>query len=181
MVSILRKLFFGIIGLILLFVIIGTFLPSKVGISRNIEISAKPAEVFPYLNNLKLFNQWSPWAQLDPETRYTFTGPESGTGAKMAWQSDSPDVGSGSLEIVASIPNKKVDTILDFGDQGTALASRILQAQGQDQTLVTWSFSTDFGWNLPGRYLGLFLDQMLGPDFEKGLASLNQLVEGNSR
>ena len=53
-----------IIGLIILLFIaicaVGFFLPSTQTIERSIEVEAYPEDVFPYLNNLQLYSQWSP-------------------------------------------------------------------------------------------------------------------------
>lgn len=94
----------------------------------------------------------------------------------MTWASDDPDVGSGSQEITAVDPPGRIEVLLDFGDQGTADAFFDLEPADAG-TRVTWGFDTDFGYNVIGRYMGLFFDQLLGPDYEKGLASLKTLAE----
>ena len=44
-------------------------------------------------------------------------------------------------------------------------------------THVTWSFDSEFGLNLVGRYFGLMLDGIVGPDYEKGLQNLKTMAE----
>lgn len=167
---------YGVIGVLALLVAIGLLLPSSAHVERSIEIEATPEQIFPWLNSPRAFNRWSPWAQRDPATQYRFEGPEQGVGAKMYWQSAHPEVGSGSQEIIASVPDQRVALALDFGTQGTAVAYYDLQ-QLEGTTTVTWGFDTEFGNDIVGRYFGIMLDTWLGPVYEKGLSNLKALVE----
>ena len=45
-------------------------------------------------------------------------------------------------------------------------------------TRVTWTNEGDMGANPVNRYFGLFMDRLVGPDFEGGLKNLKALVEG---
>lgn len=160
-------------------------LPSSAHVERSITIERPPSVVFAVLNSYRRFNDWSPWAGKDPNAHYTFTGPASGVGAKESWQGDPKTVGSGSQEIVASKTGESVKVALDFGDMGKAAAEFQLTAAGKG-TKVTWSLDTQaplaldgkLPWNAVGRYMGLFMDRMVGPDYESGLANLKKLVEG---
>ena len=98
----------------------------------------------------------------------------------MNWSSENPGVGSGSLEIVGSDPHRKVTFALDFGPQGTATSYYELQPEGA-KTALTWGFDTDFGYDLVGRYFSLFMDTLIGTEYEKGLATLKGLVEQPSQ
>jgi Polyketide cyclase / dehydrase and lipid transport len=55
-------------------------------------------------------------------------------------------------------------------------ATLVLAPEGTG-TRATWSLDTDFSGSLLGRYFGLALDRMVGPDYEKGLAQLKALAE----
>jgi hypothetical protein len=68
----------------------GYLLPPEALVQRQIVINAPPEKVFAIVGNLKRFNDWSPWAELDPNITYRFEGPESGVGQKMSWQSKIP-------------------------------------------------------------------------------------------
>jgi hypothetical protein len=167
----------GIIVAILIF--IGFMLPSKMHVQRSINIETPASIVFPYVNDLKMFNQWSPWARVDPDTQYTFEGPGSGVGARMLWGSENPGVGSGFQEITASEPNRRVEVVLDFGDQGTGYSYYDLKPDG-DNTIITWGFDTEFGYDLVGRYFGLMMDGLVAAEYDKGLANLKALVENKN-
>ena len=58
--QVLKKILVGLAVLVL--VIVSLFLPSNVSVARSTSIAAPPDTVFPYVNSLKKFNEWSPWA-----------------------------------------------------------------------------------------------------------------------
>ncbi len=165
-----------IIGLLILLLIIGLFLPSSTTFERTVTINAPQDLVFEYVNSMPRFNEWSPWHSIDPDTKYTFTGPESGVGHKMAWQSDHENVGSGSQEIIETSPPNKVVTFLDFGPMGSANAAFKLEALG-DGTKVVWSFYNKHGWALHNRYFGLMTEKFVGPMYEDGLNKFKTVAE----
>ncbi len=174
--KLLKGLLYAILALVALLLVAGFLLPDSAHVERSTTTSARPDTVFAIVNGFARFNQWSPWADLDPKTRYSYSGPPTGVGAKMAWTSDKPDVGSGSQEITAIEPGHSVTIKLVFGDQGPS-TSKITVIPEAGGSRITWSFDTSFAGNFLGRYFGLFFDRMIGPDYEKGLARLKALAE----
>lgn len=172
--AILKKVLVGLIGLVLIICVVGFALPRQVHVERSVTIGASPDVVFPHVNSLRAFNAWSPWAAMDPDMDYTYSGPDEGLGMRVEWVSDT--VGTGSQEIVESVANERVRTTLDFGMQGVAEAAFVLTAV-EDGTHLTWSFDTDMGPWPTGRYMGLLMDKWVGGDYDKGLANLKALVE----
>lgn len=175
--KILKFVFKLVLLLIVAFIAVGFFLPANTSVSRSKEIKVSPDKLFVYLNDFQQFNRWSPWYGIDPEARYDYTGPDKGVGSKMNWSSEHPKVGSGSQEIIKSEPNSQVVTQLKFEGQGNAVATFQLEPVA-DSTRVTWGFETDWGNNLIGRYMGLMMDKWVGAEYDKGLAKLKQLAEG---
>lgn len=155
-------------------------LPDEKRIERSIEIAASPAAVFAVANDMRAFNEWSPWAAIDPRTIYRFQGPPRGVGAAMSWSSESPQVGEGSQVIVASEPNRLVRTRLQFGESRTAVSELIIEP-AQRGTEVTWVLETDFGGSILQRYVGaLVLEEAVGSDYEQGLRNLKRLIESGA-
>jgi hypothetical protein len=128
------------------------------------------------VNSLRQFATWSPWHQIDPAMTQTFTGPETGVGNRMAWESGLPDVGNGAQEITASTANERVETEIDFGGQGKATSWWQLAPEGAG-TRVTWGFRTDLGVNPVARYMGLMFPDWIGADYDRGLANLKAKAE----
>jgi uncharacterized protein YndB with AHSA1/START domain len=172
----LRGLFFLLLGLVALFFVTGLFLPQTAHVERSMTTKASPATVYGLVDGFKRFNEWSPWASLDPATKYTYSGPETGVGARMEWTSANPDVGNGSQEVIAVEPGRRVTSKLDFGMDNPTTSTINLVPDGTG-TRITWALDTDFSGSLLGRYFGLALDRMVGPDYEKGLAQLQAVAE----
>ena len=171
-----KKLLVVVVGVLAVLVIVGLFLPQEVEVERKVTINAPVQKIYPMINDFRQFNTWSPWARNDPDMEYRFEGPESGVGSKMYWTSD--QFGSGSQEILENEEHAFVKTRLDFGPQGQAYAHFTLSPE-ENGTSVTWGFTSDFGMDLVGRYMGLLFEGWIGADYEEGLANLKKLVEMN--
>lgn len=178
----------GLIVFVVLFAVVAIgvafVLPGSAHVERSITIDRPASQVFAVVNSYRRFNDWSPWADRDPNAHYAVSGPVSGVGARQSWVGDPNTVGSGSQQIVASTPNTSVTTQLDFGNRGQAEARFLLAAQGQG-TKVTWTLDAQaplaldgrLASNAIGRYVALFMDRIVGPDYDAGLRKLKALVE----
>ncbi len=169
-----------IIGIIvvLIILIIGiavAVLPSKAHVERSVMIEAPAKLVYAQLNDMKKFNDWSPWADIDPDAVYTYEGEASGVGSKMLWESEHKDVGVGSQWIVEAEPNVSVKTEMLFGEfEDTSFAEFTLEEM-EGGTKVTWSFDSEL--KPPFNLIVPMMDGQLGPYYEKGLENLKSLVE----
>ncbi len=156
--------------------ILGAYLtPRVVHVERSVTIHASADQIFPYLNDLRAANEWSPWANRDLDLVSEFSGPPSGVGATMSW-SGNDAVGTGTQEITLSEPPNRLEVALDFGPDGTAIAFFDLNDHAEG-TEVVWGFDTDMGMNPIGRYMGLMMDSWVGADYAEGLINLRDLVE----
>ncbi len=177
--KLLKKLSLGFLILIALLFLISFVLPQKQQVERSIEISASAEKIFPHLSNPKLFHEWSPWTLYDPDMKVVFTGPESGKGAKVSWQSDDPNVGTGTSVVTEAVENQSLNFDMDFGDQGKATSFFTLKPTPTDskKTQVTWGFEVDTGNNPIMRWMGLMMDKMVGSEYQKGLEALKKMIE----
>ena len=65
----LRKTFVAVVALILVFVVLVATRPADFRVTRSATIPASPAAVFEQVNDLDKWQEWSPWAKLDPTVR----------------------------------------------------------------------------------------------------------------
>lgn len=165
--------------LLVLFLVVGMLLPEKLHVERRIVIQAPAAQVYPYVSDFHLFNKWSPWAKIDSNIQFRYEGAERGQGAIVHWSSEHVRVGKGSQKIVEAKPDEEVRSILAIHGMGKAYSGfRLVDKQGA--TEVLWSFDTSFGYNIPGRIMGLLMEEELGAYYERGLSQLRQIVEGGT-
>lgn len=174
--TVLKKIFFAMVAIVLILVVIGFVLPRNRHIERSVVVEAPASVVFAKVNGFKYFNDWSPFLAELPNAEYNFEGPDFGIGSKISWTMTEPKAETGSQTVVASTPYERVDVELDLGPQGMAQAAYLLEPV-DGGTRVTWGFDTDFGWNLIGRYWGILLDRQLGPIYAQGLANLKRVAE----
>lgn len=146
--------------------------PDTFKVQRSAVIAAPPATVFALVNDLRLWNDWSPWAKLDPNAKNTFQGPTSGPGAGFAWSGNNK-VGEGRMTIVESRPGEHVRIKLEFMRPMKATNDTLFTFTPDGAgTRVTWTMS---GHNaLTGKAINLVMDcdRMVGQQFEQGLANL---------
>lgn len=172
----LKAIMISVVGLVVLLAGIGFTLPESTHVERSIVVKAKPETVFPLLNNLHGFMRWSPWGKLDPNMVLTYRGPSDGVGSNLNWTGNA-SVGTGSQEIIESIPNERVKSTLQFGGyQNPSTATFTLTPQ-EGGTKVTWAYDTSTGYDIVSRYFGVVLDRWIGPEYELGLATLANLAE----
>jgi hypothetical protein len=151
-------------------------LPREPVVTRSIDIALPAAQVLPLVADLRRFPEWSPWFAPDPAIAITYTGPLEGTGQTLTWSSKLAEVGAGRMTVTAADKNG-ADILVAFADQGTAKSWFRLEPKGDALTTVAWSFSTDLGMSPINRYSGLWIGNIVGPDFERGLARLKALAE----
>lgn len=163
----------AVIGLLLA---IGMLLPSAFKVQRTVEMAATPERIYPLIADPREWKRWSVWNRRDPAMTMEYSGAPSGTGARWTWKSASE--GNGEMAFTAAVPNERVDYALAFPDMGMRSSGQLrLEAAGTG-TRVTWTNEGDMGANPVNRYFGLFMDRLVGPDFEGGLKNLEALVEG---
>ncbi|WP_445725681.1 SRPBCC family protein, partial [Flavobacterium sp.] len=98
-------LLYIILVVILLIIILANIAPGKYDISRSISIKKPLPEVFSYLKLLKNQDNWSPWAEKDPNMKKTFSGVDGEIGFVSSWVGNK-EVGEGAQEITGIINNE---------------------------------------------------------------------------
>ncbi len=175
----LKALFVAVAALAGVLAVVGLLLPARLQVSRSIEITATPELVYGYVAGFNRFNDWSPWADLDPDAQFTLTGPSQGPGARMEWRSKVPEVGSGSQEVMTVVPQREVGIQMVFDGTGEALSTMLLEPVDAG-TRATWRFDMDLGMNPLNRWIGLMVDDSVGADHARGLGRLKALVEAEA-
>lgn len=152
-------------------------LPDTFRIERTTSIKAPPEKIFAYLNDFQKSMTWSPYEKKDPAMKRMFSGAPSGKGSVYAFEGNK-DVGTGRIEIIESVPSQKVALRLDMIEpfEGSNVIEYTLQPQG-DETQVTWAMQGTSPYFAKVICIFLNMDEMVGKDFEAGLASLKAIVE----
>jgi uncharacterized protein YndB with AHSA1/START domain len=151
--------------------------PDTFNFQRAITIKAPAEKIFPLINDFHQWRGWSPYEDRDPALKRSYSGAASGKGAVYGWEGNK-NVGSGRMEITdSSAPSKiviKLDFLKPFEAHNTAEFTMLPQG---DATSVTWRMHGPASFVSKLMQVFMNLDNMVGKDFETGLANLKNLTE----
>ena len=149
--------------------------PDTFHVERSAVIAAPPAAVYPHLADFRAWNEWSPWAKLDPAMTEEFGGTDATVGATYSWSGNSK-VGQGKMTLTGLEPDTRVEIRLDFIEPfaSTSDTTFTLVPEG-DGTRVVWEMDGPMNYLSKVMCLFVSMDKMVGGDFEKGLAALDRV------
>lgn len=162
-----------------LFIAVALVLPSSRSLSESVETNRKMTIVFDTVNSLRRFKDWNPLVLRDPKMQLKLSGPESGVGARLEYVSAEPSLGEGSWEIVKSEQNQLVEYAIVNNERGNDKRSQIrLEPTGRNNrnVKITQTYHVDYGFNLLGRYNGLYVASSVGEDLKLGLARMSNML-----
>ncbi len=160
--------------LLVLFLVVGYLLPGRWSVERSHRIAAEPAEIFPYLNTVALWDAWTPWAEVEAEP----VGPPAGVGAGREW--NDPRYGQGSFRITGSDPDREVRYRVSVEEGSAVIRGRIRLDPEPQGTVVRWTEEGDFGGNPLLGWTALFVGDDQGRALEESLRRLDEAL-GNAR
>lgn len=179
----LKRILLSLLVLVILVVGISFFLPKTAKVERSATINARPEVVFGIVNNLKSYDKWMTWNQMDPNWKVKMSDQTSGKDATYSWESDLRDVGKGSMTITDSKPNELVTSDLEFAGMGISKCGFNLSPDGEG-TKINWYMNSDMSQasfinGVMGKWMCTLgaMDKMAGSEFEKSLANLKKLAE----
>ncbi len=153
------------------------FKPNTFRLSRSTTVAAPPDKVFALINDLRRFNEWNPFAKMDPKNGITYDATTAGVGGAYGWQGEKS--GAGRMQITESVPAQRVTATLDFTKPFEAhnMVEFTVQAQGDKGSSVTWTMHGPMPFL--NRLMTTFfdMDKTVGKDFEAGLANLKAMAE----
>jgi len=171
-----------IIGIVFLVVVIGFAVfvstrEARFSYERSGVIQAPPEVIFPYISNLKLGQEWSPYAKADPNMKVTFSGFDGEAGSAMEFEGND-QVGSGKVEILNLVPNESVEIkltmIKPFRAENHVFYTLSREENG---TRFTWRMTGENGFI--GKLISVLIDcdNMIGSQFVSGIENLKTLIE----
>ena len=158
-----------------LYLLVALVLPSSRHLVEKIETNRKLTIAFDSLNSLRRFKDWNPLVLRDPVVQITLSGPDSGVGARLDYVSKKDGLGKGSWEITESVPREKVSYKIENEERGSnKRTSFSFKPTGRNNRNVeiTQTYDVDYGWNLLGRYSGMYVARYVGDDMKMGLSRL---------
>lgn len=176
MIKVLKVATLGVLGVIAILVLVSFLLPAKYKISREITIDAPDSVIYNLTANLEHWDIWTAWNKtLDSTVIFNMTGKDGQIGTTRGW--NGKVIGNGELVITELKNNSLLGYNLSFQKGKYRSKGEIILQPSGESTKVIWTDEGDLGYNPVNRYFGLFMDRMMGPDFEKGLNKLKMVAE----
>ncbi len=176
-----RKILIVLVLALGIFLAVAATKPDTFSITRSATIQAPPTTVFALVNDFHKWEEWSPWAKLDPNAKNSFEGPAEGVGAVFGW-SGNGDVGEGHMRITESKPAEliKLDLVFKRPMEGTSYTVFTFKPEGAG-TVVSWTMSGKNNFLSKMVSVVMNCDKMMGEWFEKGLASMKAKAEATPK
>lgn len=176
--KVLKYLLIIIAAVIAIILIIPAFLPSTLNVERSIVIDTPPQTPYHLVNSMDKWPKWNEWSRLDTAQKITFDGPAAGEGASYSWVSENPDVGTGTMTILKSIPAKQIDLELSFYEEEFGLHTVTFE-ETEGKTKVTMSIDGELDYF--SRYAAIPMEDRIGQMLDKSLARLKEMAEAMPR
>ena len=162
-----------------LFLAVALVLPSGRHLTEKVETNRKMTIVFDTLNSLRRFKDWNPLVLRDPRMQLKLSGPDAGVGARLDYVSDVPQLGTGSWEITDSQPGQSVTYAITNPQRGHDKQSKFTfkpTGRGGRNVEITQSYDVSYGFDLLGRYAGMYVSRHVGDDMKLGLQRLTNML-----
>ncbi|MEO9823232.1 MAG: SRPBCC family protein [Paracoccaceae bacterium] len=161
---------YTILVIIAAIALIALLLPRKVVVSRHADVAMHPEEIMARVASTEGFQTFNPYCTTDPDLQITPFGPKEGVGSGFRFEGKE---GKGT-QTVTETTATRVTHLIDLGAMGTPVQT--IEAKATDTgARVTWTVTSDMGYNPVFRIFGLFMDRMLGKTYELGLKNIASL------
>ncbi len=172
-----RKILIGLVAIVAVLAVVVALQPSEFSVSRTATVAAPAGDVFRHVNDLHKWDDWSPWAKVDPNAKVAFEGAPSGKGAVFTW-SGNDQVGEGRMTIVESRPAQlvRIDVAFVRPFEGSAISEFAFKPEG-DGTAVIWTVSGHHNFLAKAMCLILNGQKTMRAELKKGLEKLKSVAE----
>lgn len=169
-----------------LFLVVGLVLPSKRHLVESTETNRRMTIVFDTLNNVRRLKDWN---LLIPSkaSELTYSGGgegHAGVGARVDFNSADKRWGKGHWEITESEApvgtggGKVGYAIADGTPGGGKKTVFVLEPTGKNgrNVKVTQTYDVSYGWNLLGRFNGMYVSRHVGDSVKASLSKLTNML-----
>lgn len=167
-----------------LFLIIGVVLPSHRHLEGSVESNRKMTIVYDTVSNVRRLKDWSVMLPGDP-AQLTYSGGtegNTGKGAKVdftspvvtAWKKGSWEITDAQAPDASGNGGKVSYAISDDAPGGNKVSEISLSPTGKGgrNVRIVQTYDVDYGWNIYGRFLGMYVKSQIGDGMDASLAKL---------
>jgi effector-binding domain-containing protein len=167
------------IGVLLLAASLLAFLvPATTVVERSADVHGTDYDVAAVVSDLRQWPSWSPWLRKDPSTTVTFDTTSTGAAVALHWHGS--DGESGTIRHIGTDPRRASTFSIAFDDFSPMLLTIALDGSATT-TRTSIRLVADAGYNPMARWFGLFLPDMVTPDFGRALRAIDSVVRLRGR
>jgi len=151
--------------------LITLFLPSKITVSRWINIDANQSVVAAEIDDFANWKNWYPAFQ------------NQNINIELSQKNDTPSVtltnenGEKIVMVLSKSSMQNINIRLLGDDRNSKIYRFILLSNNKGQTQITWNVDVELGWYPWKKLGGIFLDKIIGPSCEAALENLKKSAE----
>ncbi len=176
--KVLKALGIIILVFIVIVILLGIIAPGDFNVERKVNIKAPVEVVFEHVKYWRNWQNWSPWAEMDSTMKVTVEGKDGEKGSKYIWKGHPELTGSGEMTNTGIKDNEEITYHLHFiepwEDQSDGYMRLINTENGSE---AAWGFSGESAFPFNIMFLFMSMEDMMAPDFDRGLAKLKELSE----
>jgi hypothetical protein len=141
-------------------VLFGVALPDHRHIERSTEVSSPVRQIFDVIDGFHAYPSWTALRSYDPRVQLNLIGPDQGNGASVNWVSGDARLESGSYTVSAAQQDQSVkwDIVNNWRGENKAYTIDIKPKTNGKTVTITMGYDVDYGWDLLGRYSGMYLE-----------------------
>ena len=175
--KIVKRILIGVAILVAVPLIVGLLVRTDFAVEREVIINKPKDDVFNYVRYLKNHDNFSKWANMDPQMKKDYRGTDGTVGFVSAWESDNQDVGKGEQEIKKITEGERIDVEIRMRSpfQSTDPAYMTTESVAANQTRVRSGYLGKM--NYPTNLLCPLIANKIGKDMEEGLTNLKAVLE----
>lgn len=170
-----------------LFLLVGLVLPSERHLEESVETNRRMTIVHDTLNNVRRLKDWNALIPANSDELKYSGGSDghTGVGARVDYDSAIKYHSQGSWEITESRESelggdagKIVFAITDskMGDNKRSTFTLEPTGKNDRNVKITQSYDVDYGWNLFGRYMGMYVGRNIGDQMKGSLSKLSNML-----
>ncbi len=170
---------------LVLFVLVGVILPSERQLEESVESNRRMTIIFDTVNNIRRLNDWNSLVpSLEQEVKYSGGDNQTGVGARVDYVSANPGWGEGFWEITESQrPDEggsgrvafKLEDIRPGQGKTSVVTMEPSGLRGRN-VRITQTYKVDYGWNLFGRFTGMYVSRSVGDAVKASLGRLTNML-----
>ena len=173
-VKIFRLLFFSLVILFLLVTAISLFIPSRVRISKAIDIAAACPEVWQPIEDMRRWAEWNPFLSQDSQGDVRYSGNPGDIPSAM-------DLNGTSIRWKENAADNRTAVMQKGQGRSIGTGWQCISQSADGPVTLQWYMDFELRWYPWEKFASILFEKSYGLRMDAGLRNLKKLVEQDRR